>query len=253
MRLDKYLFDNGYFQSRTKAVEAIERGEVFLNGMVADKPSTDIKTEDRVSIKSVCSTFVSLGGYKLERAVHAFQPQIKDKIFIDVGASTGGFTDCLLQNGAKRVYCVDVGENLLADSIASDSRVVVMDNTNARYLTKADFCEQADAIVVDCSFISLEYIFPGLPQLLKDDGYILALIKPQFETRGKIKMKNGILKDQKVRKSIVESIYNFVTDMGLSFKDICSATVDEKKNKEYIAYISKAGESKSLTEICDKI
>lgn len=253
MRLDKYLFDNGYFQSRTKAVEAIERGQVFINGMVADKPSTDIKIDDQVTVKSICSIFVSLGGDKLERAIHVFQPQIENKIFIDVGASTGGFTDCLLQNGAKKVYCVDVGENLLADSIASDSRVIVMDNTNARYLTKSDFCEQADGIVVDCSFISLEYILPGLPQLLKADGYILALIKPQFETRGRIKMKNGILKDQKARKSIVEGIYNFVTGMGLSFKDICSATIDEKKNKEYIAYISKTGKSKPFAEICDKI
>ena len=252
MRLDKFLFDNGYYQSRTKAVEAIGRGEVLVNGKIADKASSDIKASDHISVETKNSAYVSLGGYK--RAVRAFQPQIRDKIFIDIGASTGGFTDCLLQNGAKKVYCVDVGENLLAASIASDRRVVVMDNTNARYLTRSDFCEQADGIVVDCSFISLEYILPCLPQLLNDDGYILALIKPQFETRGKIKMKNGILKDEKTRRIIVESIYKFVTSLGLSFMDICCVTVDEKKNKEYVAYISKSAESLlSCVEICAKI
>ena len=253
MRLDKFLFDKGYYQSRSKAAESIERGEVFVNGKVEDKPSRDVESDDKISIESKNSTYVSLGGYKLERAVRAFQPKICDGVFIDIGASTGGFTDCLLRNGAKKVYCVDVGEKLLADSIASDCRVVVMDNTNARFLNASDFDELADGIVVDCSFISLEYILPNLPQLLNEDGYILALIKPQFETRGKIRMKNGILKDGKARKSIVESIYKFVTGMGLSFKDICCATVDEKKNKEFIAYISKSGKSKPIDEISDKI
>ena len=253
MRLDRFLFEKRFFSSRNKAAEAICRGEIFVNGKLQDKPSAEVNDEASISVVTKNATYVSLGGYKLERALTRFKPTIKDGVFIDVGASTGGFTDCLLQNGAKKVYCVDVGENLLSPDLVNDSRIVVMDRTNARYLSESDFQKKADGIVVDCSFISLEYILPPLVKLISEKGFILALIKPQFETAGKVKMKNGILKDEKARKKIVEDIYCFIKELGLFFVDICLASNDEKKNKEYIAYISKSGESKSLNDILSKV
>lgn len=253
MRLDKFLFEKKFFQSRNKASEAINRGEVFVNGIIADKSSVTVTDKDNISTLTGTISYVSLGGYKLQRALETFEPLVYDKVFIDVGASTGGFTDCLLQNKAKKVYCVDVGENQLAQEILNNPKVVVMDKTNARYLTRADFQETVDGIVVDCSFISLEYILPPLINLIKDDGFILALIKPQFETERKSKMKNGILRSEQERRRIIEKIYFFVESLGLYFKNICLATSDIKKNKEYIAYITKKAPSKSIEDICSKI
>ena len=142
MRLDKYLFENDYYSSRNKALEAITRGEVFVNGKVIKKPSFDVTENEDITISSENKPYVSLGGYKLDCAIKKFLPEIAGKTFIDVGASTGGFTDCLLRNGAKKVYCVDVGEGLLDKTIAADPKVVVMDNTNARFLTEKDFDEK---------------------------------------------------------------------------------------------------------------
>ena len=248
MRLDKYLFENDYYSSRNKALEAITRGEVFVNGKVIKKPSFDVTENEDITISSENKPYVSLGGYKLDCAIKKFLPEIAGKTFIDVGASTGGFTDCLLRNGAKKVYCVDVGEGLLDKTIAADPKVVVMDNTNARFLTEKDFDEKADGIVVDCSFISLEYILPPLPSLLNESGYILALIKPQFETGGKTHMKHGVLRDDKERYRVLKKIYSTIIDCGLKFRGLWLATNDDKKNKEYIAYISKSGESVDFDE-----
>lgn len=248
MRLDKFLFENNFYSSRNKAFEAIARGEVFVNGKAVTKPSSDVTENDDIKISSENKPYVSLGGYKLACAVEKFSPEIDGKVFIDVGASTGGFTDCLLRNGAKKVYCVDVGEGLLDKSITADPKVVVMDNTNARFLTEKDFDEKADGIVVDCSFISLEYIIPPLPSLLNESGYILALIKPQFETGGKTHMKHGVLRDDKERYRILEKIYSTIISYGLKFRGLCLATKDDKKNKEYIAYISKSGENVEFDE-----
>jgi len=248
MRLDIFLFENNYFNSRNKAFEAINRGEVFVNGKSVCKPSFDVDEKAQIKINSENKPYVSLGGYKLASAIEKFSPEIDGKVFIDIGASTGGFTDCILRNGAKKVYCVDVGEGLLDKSIAADPRVVVMDNTNARYLTEKDFEEKVDGIVVDCSFISLDYILPPLPPLLNEKGYILALIKPQFETGGKTHMKHGVLRDDKERYRILNHIYSTVINCGLNFCGLCLVTKNDKKNKEYIAYISKSGKSSDFDE-----
>ncbi len=241
MRLDIYLVQIGLYKSRNKALEGIRRGEVLLNGNVCDKPSTLVSEKDCVSLAATEKPFVSIGGDKLNRAIQKLDPPIQDRVFIDIGASTGGFTDCLLRRGAKKVYCVDVGENLLDPTISSDERVTVMDRTNARYLTPDDFEDPADGIVVDCSFISLEYILPSISNLLDENGFIMALIKPQFELKERKKLKNGILKDEKEREKILRRLYDFTNELQLIPKSIVSVTVDDKKNQEYIFLISKSG------------
>lgn len=241
MRLDSYLVENNYYNSRNKASEGISRGEVFVNGKACLKASYEIKDSDVVNLNQQIQPFVSLGGYKLETAILNVAPPIQDGVFIDVGASTGGFTDCLLRYGAKRVYCVDVGENLLDKRLASCDKVVVMDKTNARYLTTNDFSEKADGIVVDCSFIALEYVLPPLPQLLKDDGYIMALIKPQFELFERKKLKNGVLKSEKEIVKILNRLYDFCVGMKLNPIKIIPVTNSKRKNSEYVIYLKLTG------------
>lgn len=242
MRLDVFLTENSYYTSRNKASEAIERGEVLVNGCVATKPSKEVSCSDTITIEQKDEPFVSLGGYKLEKAIKQFSPDVKDKVFIDVGASTGGFTDCLLRMGAKKVYCVDVGENLLDKKIADNQRVVVMDKTNARYLTKENFSDNAFGVVVDCSFISLEYILPPLGCLFDNDGYLLALIKPQFELNERVRLKNGIVRDVKTRLKVLKKIYDFILSISLIPSGLVCVTTDNKKNLEYIVKITKKGD-----------
>lgn len=242
MRLDVILTENNYFSSRNKASESIKRGEVFVNGTVVYKGSKEINVDkDIIEIKQVEKPFVSLGGNKLNLAIKYFKPIVKDRVFIDVGASTGGFTDCLLRNDAKKVFCVDVGENLLDKRIANDERVVVMDKTNARFLTKERFSEKIDGIVVDCSFISLEYVLPPLVELLEEDSYVLALIKPQFELQERVRLKNGILRDNAERKKIIKRIYDFIIDLSLVPTGIICVTNNAKKNLEYVIQIKRHG------------
>ena len=248
IRLDQYLVQHGMIQSRERAKALIMAGVVFVNEQKVDKAGEMIKEDAKVEVRGHDIGYVSRGGLKLEKAMQCFPLTPRGKVCMDIGASTGGFTDCLLRNGAKKVYCVDVGEGLLDKSIAADPKVVVMDNTNARFLTEKDFDEKADGIVVDCSFISLEYIIPPLPSLLNESGYILALIKPQFETGGKTHMKHGVLRDDKERYRILEKIYSTIISYGLKFRGLCLATKDDKKNKEYIAYISKSGENVEFDE-----
>ena len=254
MRLDVYLTENNFFTSRNKASEAVARGEVFVNGKPVLKSSKEVdELTDKIHIKQQEKPFVSLGGYKLDIAVKKFKPQIDGKVFIDVGASTGGFTDCLLRNGAKKVYCVDVGENLLDKSIANDKRVVVMDRTNARFLSAEHFDERAFGIVIDCSFISLEYILPALVPLFENDGFILALIKPQFELQEKQKLKNGILRSDKQRYKIIERLYQFIQSLSLCPKNIVCTTTDSKKNLEYIILIEKSGTPENFEKFIKKL
>ena len=237
MRLDSYLVEKNLYKSRTKAVEGIDRGEILINEKVCYKPSYDVKNSDIVTQVQQKKPYVSIGGDKLERAITKIMPEVLGKTFIDVGASTGGFTDCLLRNGAKKVYCVDVGENLLDKSISEDDRVVVMDRTNARFLTTHQFESLVDGIVVDCSFISLEYVLPSLVPLLNNNGYMLALIKPQFELQERIKMKNGILRNDKIIAKIIRRLYDFALECGISVLNVVPVTIDKNKNQEFIMHL----------------
>ena len=243
MRADKYFAEK--FESRTKAAEAIEKGLVLVNGKTI-KPKSEIKEGDLITFIEAEEVFVSNGGYKLDRAIKTFSLNCQDKIFVDIGASTGGFTDCLLQNGAKKVYAIDVGESLLHLKLQKDSRVVSMDNTNARFLTKEDFIECIDGVVTDVSFISLRLIFPVIKAILKPDGEAIVLIKPQFECENKNIGKSGIVATS-AHTAIVEKVLCYAEENGLYPYGIANAPVRKGKNIEYVLYI-RANEKGSLSK-----
>lgn len=250
MRADKYFAEK--YGSRTKAAEAIEKGWVLVNGKTI-KPKTEIKEEDVVSYVEVKERFVSNGGYKLARAFSAFDCDCKEKIVVDIGASTGGFTDCALQYGAKRVYAVDVGESLLHEKLAEDERVVLMENTNARYLTATDFPEQADCVVTDVSFISLRLIFPAIKQILGEMGDAFVLIKPQFECEKKQSGKSGIVSPFEHEK-IVKKVLNYALENGIYPLQIVNAPVRKGKNVEYVLHCSVSADgAASEKEILEKV
>lgn len=232
MRADKYFAE--HFGSRTKAAEAVERCLVLINGKTI-KAKTEIKETDEITFVEADELFVSNGGYKLDRGLKTFPFDCKDKIFADIGASTGGFTDCLLQNGAKRVYTIDVGESLLHESLQGDSRIVQMENTNARYLQKTDFHDEIDGVVTDVSFISLRLIFPAIKEILKQDGSAFVLIKPQFECENKHIGKSGIVATS-AHAEIVEKVLGYLTENGLYPHGIVNAPVRKGKNIEYVLY-----------------
>lgn len=232
MRLDSFLFETGKYPSRNKASEAILKGEVLYDNKIV-KPSKEVANEELISFAEVDSKFVSNGGYKLEKALIDFNFSVKDMVFADIGASNGGFTDCLLKNNAKKVYAIDVGESQLDKSLLTKN-VVVMDNLNARYLTKDLFVDNIDGVVCDVSFISLTYVLPSIKAILKENGYALVLVKPQFECGKEFLTKTGIVKDVKAKINAVRKVYNFAIELGLTPLNFTFAPIREKKNTEYI-------------------
>ena len=238
MRLDAYLFTVKKFPSRTKSAEAIEKGLVSINGKTVLKPSQNVNDSDVVIVREN-DEFVSNGGCKLEKALSDFGVDVKGLIFADVGASTGGFTDCLLRRGAKKVFAIDVGKSQLSEKLRNDDRVVVIDNFNARNLTADVLGEFADGVTCDVSFISLTYVLKPICDVLKDDGFAVVLLKPQFECENKNIGKSGIVKRQAHAK-IISSIYDFALSCGLSPLNIVNAPVREKKNIEYVVMLLKA-------------
>ena len=250
MRLDAYLTEKGFFPTKTKAAQAIRRGEVFVDGELRIKPSYNAKEDAEIEIRAE-KTFVSAGGYKLDKAIEDFGVEIGGLIFADVGASTGGFCDALLRRGAKKVYAIDVGKGLLDKTIGEDSRVVVMDETNARYLKREDFPEEIDGASVDCSFISIKLILPAIKSFLKSDGLIIALIKPQFECGEKNLSKNGMVLGAEKQRAVVKSVYEYCIENGFSVENITSAPLDKKKNIEYLLLLKLSGESIKLQKLWD--
>jgi len=235
MRIDKYLSDK--FSSRTKAAEAIEKGLVLVNGKTVS-PSYEVKEGDGIEFLQAEENFVSAGGYKLSKALKDFGFDVKGKIFADVGASTGGFTDCLLQNGAKKVYCIDVGESQLDDRLKCE-KVVIIDNYNARNLSRDLFAEDIDGAVIDVSFISLTYILDAVSNILKSGCTVIALIKPQFECESKRVGKNGIVKDAKVHERIIRKIYDYSKTCKLLPLKLTNAPIVQGKNIEYLIMLEK--------------
>lgn len=235
MRADKYFAEK--FGSRTKSAEAIEKGLVLVNGKTV-KPKDEIKETDEITFIENVQTYVSNGGYKLEKAIKEFGFSCKDKVFADIGASTGGFTHCLLLNGANRVYAVDVGESLLHESLQTETRIVRMENTNARYLTAEDFPERIDAVVTDVSFISLRLIFPPIAGILQEDGEALVLVKPQFECENKHIGKSGIVHPSAHTK-IIEKVLSYAENSGLYPFAITTAPIRKGKNIEYVLLLKR--------------
>lgn len=214
-RLDQYLVDKGLCPSREKAKRAILAGQVRVNDQKALKSSDTVTPQDRVELIAP-ERYVSRGGFKLEEAIAFFQIDVTNKIAVDLGASTGGFTDCLLQQGAHHVYAVDVGKGQLAWKLRQDNRVTAMDQTNARYL-KLEHMEKpfagADLIVADCSFISLRLILPAAQRLAHPGGYIIALIKPQFEAgKAAVDQGRGVIRDPKIHNEVIQRLQHFTID-----------------------------------------
>lgn len=243
IRLDVAVFEKGFAPSREKAKAIIMAGQVYVNNQKVDKAGTEIKIEDVVEVRGKTLKYVSRGGLKLEKAMQEFPISLNGKICMDVGASTGGFTDCMLQNGAVKVYSIDVGYGQLAWKLRTDERVVNLERTNFRYVTNEEIPDRIDFSSVDVSFISLKHILPVLNTLLCDDGQAVCLIKPQFEA-GKEKVgKKGVVRDLSVHLEVVERIINLAIECGFSVKGLQFSPIKGPEgNIEYLIYIQKSDE-----------
>jgi len=251
IRLDVALTEQGLAPSREKAKAVIMAGQVYVNNQKVDKPGTEIKPEDTVEVRGNTLKYVSRGGLKLEKAMQVFPITLDGKICMDVGASTGGFTDCMLQNGAVKVYSIDVGYGQLAWKLRCDERVVNLERTNFRYVTAEQVPDAIDFASVDVSFISLSHILPVLHTLLKADGQAVCLIKPQFEA-GKEKVgKKGVVRDTAVHVEVVDRIIKLALENGYAVKGLDFSPVKGPEgNIEYLIYLQKS-ENAEAADVTD--
>lgn len=243
LRLDSAVFELGISESREKAKALIMAGQIYVNGMKAIKPGVTVNSSDKIELRGNTLPYVSRGGLKLEKAMEVFPITLSDKVCMDIGASTGGFTDCMLQNGAVKVYSIDVGYGQLAWKLRSDSRVVNLERTNFRYVTSEQIPESIDFASIDVSFISLKLIFPALMPLLKTDGECVCLVKPQFEA-GKDKVgKKGVVRERATHIEVIENVIGYASDNGFSVLNLDFSPVKGPEgNIEYLLYIKKAAE-----------
>lgn len=240
-RLDVLLVEQGYFPAVQNAQGAIMAGLVYVDGKRVDKAGTRLAASVRLEVRGQSLPYVSRGGLKLAKAIDEFDLVMDGKVMIDIGASTGGFTDCALQNGAVKVYAVDVGYGQLAWSLRQDERVVVMEKTNARYLAKADFPELADIITIDVSFISLGTILPPIVDLLHDQGQVIALIKPQFEAAREQVGERGVVKDEDVHRQVIRHTWQIASELGLGLLGLTySPITGPQGNIEFLAWFKKS-------------
>jgi len=240
MRLDKYLVDNGFVESRNRANILLEKGLVLVNGKT-QKPSYQIKENDVVNIKENIK-YVSMGGYKLEKALNEFNISLLDKICADIGCSKGGFSECMLNFSAKKVYAVDVSISELDVNLYNDKKVVPLE-INAKDLKSSLFEDIIDFIAVDCSFISVKNIINSLINILSQKGEMVILLKPQFECGAKNLTKGGIVKNKKILLNICEEFLSFFTSLNFSVLNFSYAPIRENKNVEFLFYLSRQGES----------
>lgn len=252
-RLDVILVNQGYAPSREKAKAIIMSGNVYVNGQKEDKAGTGFdETKVKIEVRGEQPRYVSRGGLKLEKAMNCFPITLQDTICMDIGSSTGGFTDCMLQNGAKKVYAVDVGHGQLAWKLRQDERVVCMEQTNFRYMKPEDIADVLDFASCDVSFISLTKILIPARNLLKDHGHMVCLIKPQFEA-GKEKVgKNGVVREPEIHREVIAKIVDFAYLVGFEVKDINHSPIKGPEgNIEYLIYLEKGDvteEQLALTE-----
>jgi 23S rRNA (cytidine1920-2'-O)/16S rRNA (cytidine1409-2'-O)-methyltransferase len=239
-RLDKLLVERGIVQSRERARALIMAGKVTAEGKILDKPGVQIDVESCLKLRGGESPYVSRGGEKLEGALEAFQIDPHGMVVMDVGASTGGFTDCVLQKGAQKVYAVDVGYGQLAWKLQMDPRVVNLERTNIRYLQREEIQNEMDLILIDTSFISIEKFLPFLLRFLKQGGMILSLIKPQFEVgKGEVG-KGGVVRDAALHQKVIDRISTFSRALGLKVLGVIeSPLIGPKGNKEFFIYLRK--------------
>ncbi|MDT8716574.1 TlyA family RNA methyltransferase [Clostridium sp. 19966] len=245
-RLDVILVESGVFESRERARASVMAGEIFVNDVKVTKCGQQVNKSDNIVFKGNKMPYVSRGGYKLEKAIKEFNIDLNGKVCMDIGASTGGFTDCMLQNGASKVFAVDVGYGQFAWKLRTDERVVCMERTNIRYVTNEQIGELCDLASIDVSFISLKKVIPAVSALLKEDGEILALIKPQFEAGREKVGKKGVVREQSTHKEVISEIVQFVKGEGLNTLGLeYSPIKGPEGNIEYLLYISKDSSIKS--------
>lgn len=237
LRLDQLLFKKGVTESRQKARALIIEGKVIVKGQKIDKPGTMVDENSEITICGETLPYVSRGGLKLEHAIREFSIDVKNKVAMDVGASTGGFTDCLLQHGAKKVYAIDVGYGQLAWKLRIDPRVIPIERTNIRHMSRDKIPEDIDIATVDVSFISLKLVIPKVLEFLKPQGEVIALIKPQFEVGRSEVDKGGVIKSFEKRKRAVEEIKKFFESLGLKVIGVIESPIKgQKGNIEYLIY-----------------
>ncbi len=262
LRLDTAVYETGCCESREKAKALIMAGQVYVNGQKQLKSGTYLKPDDKIEVRGEKMPFVSRGGFKLKKAIDSFNLDLNNCICMDIGASTGGFTDCMLQNNASKVYSIDVGYGQLAWKLRTDERVVNLERTNFRYVTEEQIPELVDFASVDVSFISLKIILPVLNQRLKPNGHAVCLIKPQFEA-GRDKVgKKGVVRELSTHTDVVESITSFAIDNGFSVLGLDFSPIKGPEgNIEYLMYIEKSDvpelkydlEISNLTQLSHKI
>ena len=237
-RIDLLLVQRGLAATRERARALILAGKVVCNDNLIEKAGSRVETTVEIRLKGEDIPFVGRGGLKLEAALKAFQVDVSDRVAIDIGASTGGFSDCLLQHGARRVYALDVGYGQLAWSLRCDDRIVVMERTNIRHCVKADFPELLELAVIDLSFISLTKVLPVVAALLQPEAPVIALVKPQFEVgKGEVG-KGGIVRDEEKRQVVLDNVCNFAKEHGFSHhQTITSPVLGRKGNVEYLIFL----------------
>lgn len=250
IRLDVLVTERGLCESRQKAQATIMAGLVFVDGQRSDKPGTPVAEDAHVEVRGHALRYVSRGGLKLEKAMQTFPITLEGKVCADIGASTGGFTDCMLQNGAAKVYSIDVGYGQLAWKLRTDERVVNLERTNFRYVTREQVPDELDFASVDVSFISLYHIFPTLRTLLKAGGRAVCLIKPQFEAGRENVGKKGVVRDKSVHIAVIEKIIGLIAEnnfslLGLDFSPIKGP----EGNIEYLCFIEKDEKSENRCEV----
>ena len=237
-RLDVLLVKKGLAASREKAKAIIMSGIVYVDNQKEDKAGSTFEEEAAIEVRGSTLRYVSRGGLKLEKAINEFKVNAEGKICMDVGSSTGGFTDCMLQNGATKVYAVDVGHGQLDWKLRNDPRVVCMEKTNIRYVTRDDIADDIELSSIDVSFISLSKVLPALKSLLSENAEVVALIKPQFEAGREKVGKKGVVRDKNVHIEVIEAVLSYVKDNSLS---ICGLTYSPVKgpegNIEYLCYM----------------
>ncbi len=250
MRIDCYLVENKIVKSREGAKEHIKNGDVFINGKPISKPSAEVNEGDNVDFKGAVLKYVGRGGLKLEKAVDVFGIDLNGRVCMDIGASTGGFTDCMLQNGAEYVYAVDVGHDQLDEKLRADNRVCNMEKTNFTELFPENFEPYPNFFSVDVSFVSLKKIIPRLSEFMKEGSSAAVLIKPQFEAGKSDIGKNGIVKDRKVHLRVLNELMAFFSQNGLAVKGLDFSPISGGDgNIEYLAYIARNDGETSVIDV----
>lgn len=243
-RLDVLLVKRNLAASREKAKAIIMSGNVYVDNQKEDKPGTTFPEESKIEVRGHTLPYVSRGGLKLEKAMKEFQVSVEGKVCTDVGSSTGGFTDCMLQNGAVKVFAIDVGHGQLDWKLRQDERVVCMEKTNIRYVTPEDIDDALDFASVDVSFISLTKVLGPARALLKDNGQMVCLIKPQFEAGREKVGKKGVVRDKAVHEEVINKVIDFALEIGFSIHNLeYSPIKGPEGNIEYLVYIEKTSEA----------